>query len=788
MPKSAFSNPVLDVALFWIDPEGRILDASDGACRALGYDREALLTLSVRDVDSEFPGDRWPDHWRELRQAKTLHFRTTHRRRDGSLVPVEVTAHHVELAGREYNCALVSAITPQRQPEIALRESEERLALALAVSGQGLYDLDIATGRTVFSDEYARMLGYEPSELVLTPATWASWLHPEEREEILHLFEDCVTGKRAGYRAEFRLRARSGEWIWVLSAGKVVQWDAAGRPVRMVGTHLDITERKRTEAALRESEERFTKAFHLSPAPMAISEIETGRFLDTNAQVQRMLGYTREEMVGHTSTELGVWADPGTRERMIGQIRMDGVFREMPTRFRTKTGDIREVLWSVEVTHLGERNVLLSLIFDITERKRAEELLKASTERLRLALQAALMGTWEWDIMDNHVVWSTETQNIFGVGADGFGETYQAYLGFVAPEIREEVDDRVKTFLNSAHASGVIQYEHEIIRGDGKTGWVEVRGTLFLNKQNQPDRMTGICADITERKRAEAELERHREHLEELVAERTAELRQAMTQLVQSEKLAALSHLVAGVAHELNTPLGNTRVVAGGLGEDVRAFAAAVESGALRRSQVDVFLNRSREAVDLLERNAARAADLIGHLKQVAVDQTSARRRRFDLRQTIEELFATLQPQFKHTAHRIELDIPPDIALDSYPGPLEQVVANLVDNSLTHGFAGIEAGMIRIRAALLGTTHVQFDYTDNGVGVAEEILKQIFEPFFTTKLGSGGSGLGLYIVYNLVTGVLRGTIQACGRPGGGIAFNLILPRIAPDQPILEIPA
>jgi len=231
------------------------------------------------------------------------------------------------------------------------------------------------------------------------------------------------------------------------------------------------------------------------------------------------------------------------------------------------------------------------------------------------------------------------------------------------------------------------------------------------------------------------------------------------------------------VAHELNTPLGNTRVVASSLGEEVRAFAAAVQSGTLRRSQADAFLNRSREAVDLLERNAARAADLIGHFKQVAVDQTSMRRRRFSLRQTVEELLATLRPQFKHTAHRIELDIPPDIELDSYPGPLEQVVANLVGNSLTHGFAGIEAGVIRIRAALLDPDRVQLDYTDDGIGIPEPILHRIFEPFFTTRLGQGGSGLGLYIVYNLITGVLGGTVQAERAPERGTTFTVTLPRI-----------
>ncbi len=277
----------------------------------------------------------------------------------------------------------------------------------------------------------------------------------------------------------------------------------------------------------------------------------------------------------------------------------------------------------------------------------------------------------------------------------------------------------------------------------------------------------------------EEELERHREHLEELVTERTAELRQAMQQLVQAEKLAALGHLVAGMAHELNTPLGNARVVASSLGADVRKFAAAVDGGALRRSQVATFLERSREAAELLERNAARAADLITNFKQVAVDQASARRRRFDLRQTVEEMLVALRPMFKRTAHRVELDIPAELEMDSYPGPLEQVLANLVGNSLAHGFAGIEAGVIGIRAIPLDDERLQIEYTDNGVGIPEANQTRIFEPFFTTQMGQGGSGLGLYIAYNLITGMLGGTIQVHSAPGQGTRFTLILLRIAP---------
>jgi signal transduction histidine kinase len=198
---------------------------------------------------------------------------------------------------------------------------------------------------------------------------------------------------------------------------------------------------------------------------------------------------------------------------------------------------------------------------------------------------------------------------------------------------------------------------------------------------------------------------------------------------------------------------------------------------------MDEFLDRGREAVDLLERNSARAADLIGHFKQVAVDQSSARRRSFDLGQLVEEMLVTLRLTFKHTRHRIEVDIPAGLVMDSYPGPLEQVMANLVANSLVHGFVGIDEGRIELHAQALGEKQLLIRYLDNGVGIPTDTLNRIFEPFFTTRLGQGGSGLGLYIVYNLVTGVLGGTIEVASSPGHGVGITLTLPRSAQDHSV-----
>ena len=277
-----------------------------------------------------------------------------------------------------------------------------------------------------------------------------------------------------------------------------------------------------------------------------------------------------------------------------------------------------------------------------------------------------------------------------------------------------------------------------------------------------------------ERARAHAALEQEREAQKVLIAR----LEQAMNQLVQTEKLAALGSLVAGVAHELNTPLGNSLTVASTLNQMIAGFVEELEAGALRKQALLDFVAQCRDAASLVEKNCRRAADLIGNFKQVAVDQTSMRRRRFDLRQALEEVLSTLQPKFKHTAHRLELAVPSGIVVDSFPGPIEQIIANLVTNSLQHGFEGIAAGSIRIAAEAVDAEQILLRYSDDGMGIPENIAKRVFDPFFTTKLGSGGSGLGLYIVYNLATAVLGGTIELTSGAGHGVRFDLRFPQVA----------
>ncbi|TVT47355.1 MAG: PAS domain S-box protein [Denitromonas halophila] len=275
-------------------------------------------------------------------------------------------------------------------------------------------------------------------------------------------------------------------------------------------------------------------------------------------------------------------------------------------------------------------------------------------------------------------------------------------------------------------------------------------------------------------------IQRHAEELEARVDARTAELSQAMRQLVQSEKLASLGSLVAGVAHELNTPLGSAVTVASTLSEWVEAMGKSFETGSITRSELEAFVDDARNATALLNRSLTRAGSLVSSFKQVAVDQASSRRRHFALRAVVDEICAALKPLLREGGHDITVDMPPDLALESYPGPLEQVITNLVGNSITHGFAGRTRGRIVVSAEALSDASLCLSYTDDGHGIAPALLDRVFDPFFTTRMGEGGSGLGLYIVFNLVTGVLGGTVSIQSAPGDGVRVEMRLPRVAPD--------
>ncbi|WP_374586288.1 ATP-binding protein [Pseudoduganella sp.] len=257
-----------------------------------------------------------------------------------------------------------------------------------------------------------------------------------------------------------------------------------------------------------------------------------------------------------------------------------------------------------------------------------------------------------------------------------------------------------------------------------------------------------------------------------------SQLQEAQSQLVSQEKLAALGSLMAGVAHELNTPIGNSLLIASTLEQKTIELEQAVNGPGLRKSELLAFIDDTRKASTLVMRGLHSAADLVSSFKQVAVDRTTEQRRVFNLHQVTHEIVATVMNRIRNACHKIEFDVPDSIALDSYPGPFGQVITNLINNALLHAFDGREGGRMRLVAATPVAGRVLVTFSDDGGGIAPENLTRIFDPFFTTKLGQGGSGLGLSISYNIVTSLLGGQIGV-DSSSGGTSFTLDLPLTAP---------
>lgn len=258
------------------------------------------------------------------------------------------------------------------------------------------------------------------------------------------------------------------------------------------------------------------------------------------------------------------------------------------------------------------------------------------------------------------------------------------------------------------------------------------------------------------------------------------QLAHTQAQLAGQEKLAALGSLVAGVAHELNTPIGNCLLIASTLQEGTAELVGKFSEQSLRRSDLELYFNNVQSSSAILLRGLHSAAALVNSFKQVAVDRTSEQKQKFDLQQLSQGVLVALSSRLGHIRHHLEVEIAPGIVLNSYPALLQQVLTHLLENALLHAFPEESSGQVWLSACVAAPGRVRLSVQDDGAGISEENLKRIFDPFFTTRLGQGGSGLGLHICYNIVTSLLGGKISVESKAGQGARFTLDLPLQAPD--------
>jgi PAS domain S-box-containing protein len=430
----------------------------------------------------------------------------------------------------------------------------------------------------------------------------------------------------------------------------------------------------------------------------------------------------------------------------------------------------------------------LALQQELVERERTEEALRVSQTKFAaifdaspIAMSVSLIDG-EVRTLEVNTAWS----RVFGFQKEGVVGSNGVKLG-----VWRDLDVRQQV-LDTIDAHGAISDSRAwMLRGVERKGILcELSGRVV----NLGGERVLIMAfeDITGKYQYEENILQLNATLEHRVQERTQELSSALNQLtaaqselVRAEKMSALGSLVAGIAHELNTPIGNSLTVASTLQDHANSFANGMAQG-LTRSRLEEFVSNTRQGAGILMRGLQHAAELVSSFKQVAVDQTSLNRRSFNLEAMVNEILLTLGPTIRKSNHQVQSHIANNIVMDSYPGPLGQVLTNLIYNALLHAFDGIENGTVQVRAELTDSGAVRLLVSDNGVGIAQGHLARVFDPFFTTKLGQGGSGLGLNIVYNLVTKSLGGTVHVASSPGQGATFSMVLPRIAPAIPVDQV--
>ncbi len=334
--------------------------------------------------------------------------------------------------------------------------------------------------------------------------------------------------------------------------------------------------------------------------------------------------------------------------------------------------------------------------------------------------------------------------------------------------------DRDESFEFKGYASGAVDYLVKPINGEILKSKVNVFLELFQDKA----KLEQACKV---RQAVETELRLNKSNLERIVKERTHELQESLTELmdtqnklVETEKMASLGRLVAGIAHELNTPLGICVTAASYLNGDSQKMQVTVNNGKTRKAHLDEFLSTTCQATSLILTNLERAAELISNFKLIAVDISSEKNREFNLYDYIESTIISLRPALKHTEINVKVMGDSQILINTCPGSISQIITNLLMNSLLHAFEESLTGNITIELSLKDN-RIHLQYQDDGLGMSEEVRVLIFEPFFTTKHLAGGSGLGLSIIYNLVMHKLRGDIKCYSKPNQGTRFEIMLP-------------
>ncbi|OQA34635.1 MAG: Sporulation kinase E [Betaproteobacteria bacterium ADurb.Bin341] len=761
------------------------IDLNPAAERMAKYSRDELLKIGPIDISPEFQPDgrlsleAGQEYLERALAGETQIFKWRHTARDGSPIDIESCLNRIEINDKIYVLSIARDLMQTLQVEAVVHDTEEKFRRVFEASPDSIVIAQLNDGKIIDCNEgFNRIAGYCREEAIgRTFLELGIWVHPEERQRMV----ERMIGEGLVQNFHAKLQRKDGSTFDAIASTGTFILNGVSHYVAIV---RDISAEMATQRALATSEARLKTILDAAPVPIALVRLADFTYLSTNPAHERLFGLSDAELRGKTIREAGiVIVDEHSKireqtKRLIAQGSLDN---EEAEAYDAKGRRITFV-YSSRIVEIDGEQVILSISTDISRLKMVEEGLRRTEEALRESEQrffalfqsspAALavfhQGRHGYTVLQLNQVWFSTflypEEEVIGKSPSDFG--------FWQDEAEHQ------QFLDRLKAQGEVRgFEAWLRRHDGTEILCAISGrTVAVGKHRM---LLAAYADITQQREFEAALHDFNVTQELRIQERTRELQQTQANLMHSEKLAALGALVAGVAHELSTPIGNSLVVATTLTDQTNTLKKLFETG-MKRSELEKFILDSSSGLAILERNLGRATELIQNFRSVAVDQTSTRRRQFNLAKVVDETLATMHHTLKKTPYVLKVEIDPDLEMDSFPGPLEQIIINLINNSILHGFENRDEGCVSVCAKALAQGWIHLSIADDGCGVSPAGLRRIFDPFFTTKLGKGGSGLGLHIVRNIVEDVLGGQIKAESEPGKGLTLIINLPSNAPE--------
>jgi PAS domain S-box-containing protein len=533
-------------------------------------------------------------------------------------------------------------------------------------------------------------------------------------------------------------------------------------------------------AEQRLAEESYRKLFEGSVDGIYVTT-PGGTLLNANPALARIMGYETPQALIRGISDIAhmVYVDPAARAEYLALMQRDGMVREFEYQVRQRGGAILWLSDSATVVRDDSGEVIRyeGTVRDITDQKRAEDAIAEGRRLLQQVIDTVPAVINVKDTQLRYVLMNRYMAGIFGVEpADAIGHTTTDLMSRYGSQKADDNDRRVL-----ATAKGLGFYEEEYPDSTGNLRQWLVNKLPLLDADGEIKNIVTVALDIGERKRGELEMRKAKDAAEAALRN----LRETQNSLIEAEKLAALGRLVAGVAHEVNNPVGISLTVASSLERKAALFTAEVKRGDLRRSRLNEFLETSRDASAQLVANLNRAAELIQSFKQVAADRNYSDQRSFDLGDLTEQVVLSLRPGLRKHHLTLTVDCQPNLTMNSYPGPYGQVLTNLFLNAVAHAFPDGRPGAVDIQVRECGKDNVEIIFSDDGCGMSLDVRRRAFDPFFTTRRDQGGTGLGLHIVYSIVTNRLGGRLELESEPGKGTRIHIILPKVAPLEQAAE---